>query len=49
MRLENTELRKENVEVVAKAVPGFPAILGMSFMRHFNWNFNKERQEFTIF
>jgi len=34
---------------VAKAVPGFPAILGMSFMRHFDWSFSKEKQEFTIF
>jgi len=49
MRLENTELVKENVEVVAKAVPGFPAILGMSFLRHFDWSFSKEKQEFTVF
>ena len=48
MRIENTELVKENVEVAAKAVPGFPAILGMSFMRHFDWSFSKEKQEFTI-
>ena len=49
MKIENTELVKENVEVAAKAVPGFPAILGMSFMRHFDWSFSKEKQEFTIF
>jgi len=49
MRLENTELVKENVEVVAKAVPGFPAILGMSFLRRFDWSFSKEKQEFTVF
>ena len=49
MKIENTELMKENVEVAAKAVPGFPAILGMSFMRHFDWTFSKEKQEFTIF
>jgi len=49
MKIENTELVKERVEVVAKAVPGFPAILGMSFMRHFDWGFSKEKQEFTIY
>jgi len=49
MKVENTSLVKENVEVVARAVTGFPAILGMSFMKHFNWSFNKEKQEFTIF
>jgi len=49
MKIENTGLVKENVEVVARAVPGFPAILGMSFMRHFDWSFNKDKQEFTIF
>jgi len=49
MKVENTGLMKENVEVVAKAVPGFPAILGMSFMRYFDWSFSKDKQEFTIF
>jgi len=49
MTIESTQLMRENVEVVAKAVPGFPAILGMSFMRHFDWSFSKEKQEFTIF
>jgi len=49
MKIENTEFVKENVEVVAKSVPGFPAILGMSFMRHFDWRFNKVKQEFTLF
>jgi len=48
MKIENTSLIKDNVEVVARIVPGFPAILGMSFMRHFNWSFDKEKQEFTI-
>jgi len=49
IKVEDTSLVKENVEVVARAVSGFPAILGMSFMRHFNWRFDKEKQEFTIF
>jgi len=49
MKIEDTKFVKENVEIVAKAVPGFPAILGMSFMRHFDWGFSKEKQEFTIF
>jgi len=49
MTIESTQLMRENVEVVAKAVPGFPAILGMSFMRYFDWSFSKEKQEFTIF
>ena len=49
MKVENTGFARENVEVVARAVTGFPAILGMSFMRHFDWSFSKEKQEFTIF
>lgn len=49
MAIEGTELAKENVEVVAKVVPGFPVILGMSFLRHFNWSFDQEKQEFSIF
>lgn len=49
MKIENTELVKENVEFVAKAVPGFPAILGMNFMKHFDWSFSRNKQEFTIF
>jgi len=48
MKIEDTHLMKENVEVVAKAVPGFPAILGMSFMKHFDWSFSKEKQELTV-
>ena len=49
MKVENTGFVKENVEVVAKAVRGFTAILGMSFLRHFDWRFSKDKQEFTIF
>jgi hypothetical protein len=48
MKFENTTLARANVEVVAKAVPGFTAILGMNFMRHFDWHFSKEKQEFVI-
>jgi len=48
MKIEDTQLMKENIEVVAKAVPGFPAILGMSFMKHFDWSFSKDKQEFTV-
>jgi len=44
MKIEDTQLMKENVEVV-EAVPRFPAILGMSFMKHFDWSFSKEKQE----
>jgi hypothetical protein len=49
MKIEDTDLVKENVEVVANPVPGFPAILGMSFMRHFDWSLSREKQQFTIF
>lgn len=49
MMIEGTELMQENVEIVAKAVLGFPVILGMSFLRHFDWAFSTARQEFAIF
>jgi len=38
----------ENVEVLAKTVHGMPCILGMSFLRHLDRSFSKEKQEFTI-
>jgi clan AA aspartic protease (TIGR02281 family) len=38
----------KNVEVLAKTVHGMPCILGMSFLRQFDWSFSKEKQEFTI-
>lgn len=46
--IEGTELKAINVEVAAKRVPGFPLILGMSFLSQLNWSFNKQRKEFTI-
>ena len=45
----DTSLYVKNVEVLAKTVRGMPCILGMSFLRQFNWSFSKEKQEFTIF
>jgi clan AA aspartic protease (TIGR02281 family) len=45
----DTNLLVENVEVLAKTVHGMPCILGMSFLRKFNWSFSKEKQEFTMF
>lgn len=48
MKVEGTDLERNNVEVLAKKVPGFPLLMGMSFLKHFNWSFNKEKQEFTI-
>jgi len=45
----DTDLSVRTIEVLAKTVHGMPCILGMSFMRHFDWSFSKEKQEFTIF
>jgi predicted aspartyl protease len=45
----DSDLSVKNVEVLAKTVHGMPCILGMSFLRNFDWSFNKEKQEFTIF
>lgn len=46
--IEGSDIRLENIEIAAKSVPGFPMILGMSFLKNLNWSFNKQRQEFTI-
>lgn len=48
MAIEGKKLKAINVEIAAKKVPGFPLILGMSFLSQFNWSFNKRRKEFTI-
>jgi clan AA aspartic protease (TIGR02281 family) len=44
----DSDLLIKNVEILAKTVHGMPCILGMSFMRQFDWSFSKEKQEFTI-
>lgn len=44
-----TSFSVRNVEVLAKTVRGMPCILGMSFLRQFDWGFSKEKQEFTVF
>jgi clan AA aspartic protease (TIGR02281 family) len=43
-----TQLKASNVDVVAKNVRGFPLILGMNFLRNFNWKYDKETTEFTL-
>lgn len=43
-----TNLSLKNVEVLAKTIHGMPCILGMNFLRQFDWRFSKEKQEFTI-
>ena len=48
MAIGGKKLKAINVEIAAKKVPGFPLILGMSFLSQFNWSFNKRRKEFTI-
>jgi predicted aspartyl protease len=45
----DTNFSVKNVEVLAKTIHGMPCILGMNFLRRFDWSFSKERQEFTIF
>jgi len=45
----DTNLSVKNIEVLAKTVHGMPCILGMSFLRQFDWSFSKKKQEFTIF
>ena len=48
MTIVGTELKAENVDFIAKNVPGFPLIVGISFLKNFNWKYDKERNKFTI-
>jgi predicted aspartyl protease len=48
MEIMGTNLKAENVDVVAKKVMGFPLIIGMTFLENFNWSYNKAKNEFTI-
>lgn len=48
MAIEHTQLVAKNVEVVAKRVKGYPLILGMTFLKQFNWSFRRDTNEFTI-
>jgi len=45
----DTNLSVKNIEVLAKTVHGMPCILGMGFLRQFDWSFSEEKQEFSIF
>jgi len=36
-------------EILAKTIHGTPCILSMSLLRQINWNFNKEKQELTLY
>lgn len=49
MTIVGTELKAENVDIVAKNVKGFPLIIGFSFLKNFNWKYDKETTEFTIY
>jgi len=44
-----TDFSVKNVEVLAKTIHGMPCILGMNFLRQFDWSFSKDKQEFSIF
>lgn len=48
MTIVGKELKAPNVDVVAKYVKGFPLILGINFLRNFNWKYDKETTEFTL-
>lgn len=48
MTIVGNKLKAPNVDVVAKNVKGFPLILGMTFLRNFDWKYNKETTEFTL-
>jgi len=43
-----TNYSVKNVEVLAKTVHGMPCILGMNFLRQFDWSFSKKKQEFSV-
>lgn len=49
MTLIGTDFSLKNVEVLAKTIHSMPCILGMNFLRQFDWSFSKEKQEFSIF
>lgn len=48
MTVVGTELKAQNVDVVAKNVKGFPLILGINFLKNFNWKYDKETTDFTL-
>jgi len=48
MGIMGTNLKAENVDIVAKKVIGFPLIIGMTFLQNFNWSYNKAKNEFAI-
>jgi len=49
MGVVGTDFSVKNVEVLAKTIHGMPCILGMNFLRQFDWSFSKKKQELTIF
>jgi len=48
LSIANTNLSVKNVEVLAKTIHGMPCLLGMGFLRQFDWSFTHKKQEFNI-
>jgi predicted aspartyl protease len=48
IRLEDTNLISENVEVIGKTIPGIPALLGMSFLQRMDFCFGEKSKLFTL-
>ena len=46
--VEGTELTAKDVEVIAKTIPGIPSLLGMSFLKAFDFCFKKSERKFVI-
>ncbi|KXB02042.1 hypothetical protein AKJ44_01500 [candidate division MSBL1 archaeon SCGC-AAA261F17] len=48
MTIEGTELTAKNVKVIAKTIPGIPALLGMSFLKGFDFYLRESKGKFVI-
>jgi predicted aspartyl protease len=48
VRLEGTSLISKDVEVIGKTIPGISALVGMSFLRNFDFCFRENLKLFTV-
>ena len=46
--VEGTELKAKDVKVIAKTIPGIPSLLGMSFLKEFDFCYKESERKFVI-
>jgi len=46
--IEGTGLTAKDVKIIAKTIPGIPALLGMSFLRGFDFCFRESKGKFVV-